>query len=76
VSEQRQLHVKLVDEVVDVWRPIAAELLRGDIYRISEQPYDRATEAWEFEPGDVVVAELMESSGGPILVANRVSPEP
>jgi hypothetical protein len=73
MSEPRQIYVKLIDEVVDVWRPVEAEPLDGETYRICDQPYDRATEAWEFEPGDVVVAELIESSDGPILAARRVS---
>jgi hypothetical protein len=76
VSQPPQIHVKLVDEVVDVWRPVEVEDLGGDTYRISDQPYDRATEPWEFEPGDVVVAQLIESSEGPILVAKRVGSEP
>jgi hypothetical protein len=76
MSESRQIYVKLLDEGIDVWRPVEADLLRGEIYRVSEQPYDRESEVWEFEPGDVVVAELTESSGGPMLAATRLSSDP
>ncbi len=65
----QQIHVKLTDEVVDVWRPVEAEHLHGDIYRISEQPYDRLAEPWEFEPGDIVVAEVIQSNDGHMLAA-------
>lgn len=76
MSEPCQIYVRLIDEVVDVWRPVEAEPLHGESYTISEQPYDRATEAWEFEPGDIVVAELIESSDGLILAARRLISDP
>lgn len=45
--------------------------LHDNVYRIGEQSYDRTGEAWEFEPGDVVVCEMVEYSDGPILVATE-----
>ena len=76
VTAVQAIYVKLIDEVVDVWRPVEAEHLHGDVFRISEQPYDRNAEAWEFEPGDAVVAEVVQSNDGPILAAARVGLEP
>jgi hypothetical protein len=72
VNAVQQIYVKLTDEVVDVWRPVEAEHLQGDIYRISDQPYDRLAEPWEFEPGDIVVAEVIQSNGGQMLAAVRL----
>lgn len=66
-----QIYVALVDEGVDVWRPVLAEHLSGNVYRIVSQPYDREIESWQFEPGDDVVCELIESSEGRILAATR-----
>lgn len=66
-----QIYVGLLDEGVDVWRPVRAERLRGNVYRIADQPYDREVESWQFEPGDHVLCELIESSEGPILAATR-----
>lgn len=68
----QQIYVKLTDEVVDVWRPVEAEHLHGDIYRISDQQYDRLAEPWEFEPGDIVVAEVIQSNDGQMLAAVRL----
>ena len=65
--------MRLLDERLDVWRPALAERLRGDIYRIVDQPYDRETEQWEFTPGDEVVCEVIESSDGRMLAAIRRS---
>jgi len=70
----KQIFVRLLDEGVDVWRPIKAERVSSDIYRILDQPYDRATEAWEFSPGDEVGCEMVSSSDGQILAATRLAP--
>lgn len=66
-----QIYVALLDEGVDVWRPIQAEHLEGDTYRIVSQAYDRSVESWQFEPGDVVLCEMIDSSDGRILAATR-----
>jgi len=69
MSHAVEIFVRLLDEVVDVWRPVLAEHLRGDVYRIVDQPYDREVEAWQFEPGTVVVCQLIDWSDGRILAA-------
>jgi hypothetical protein len=46
-----EIFVQLLYENVDVWRPVKAEQIASDRFRIVEQPYDRRTERWEFEPG-------------------------
>lgn len=66
-----EIHVALVDEGVDVWRLVQAERLSTNTYRILSQPYDRSIESWQFEPGDVVLCEMIESSDGRILAATR-----
>lgn len=74
MSDATNIFVNLLNEQVDVRRPVQAERVREDIYRIVvDQPYDRNVERWEFEPGDVVVCETMDSSDGDILVASRLS---
>ena len=66
-----QIYVGLLDEGVDVWRPVQAEHLYGNTYRILDQPYDRETESWQFEPGDRVICDSLASSDGPILAATK-----
>lgn len=65
----KTIFVKLLDEAVDVWRPVVAEQLVGGIYRISDQTYDMNTETWEFEPGAFVVADEIETADGRIVAA-------
>lgn len=71
MSKAMQIYVPLLDEGVAVWRPVQAEHLHDNVYRILRQPYDRATESWEFEPGDVVCCEEVQSEDGPIVAATR-----
>jgi hypothetical protein len=71
VSRLTEIFVSLLNEQVDVWRPVQAEHLRENLYKIIEQPYDREDETWQFEPGDEVVCELIDSDDGRILAATR-----
>jgi hypothetical protein len=66
-----EIYVSLQGEGTVVWRPVSAERLRENVFRIAEQPYDRETESWEFEPGDIVLCEIVQSSEGSILAATR-----
>lgn len=65
------IYVALRDEVVPVWRPVQAEALGGSRYRIMEQPYERALERWEFEPGEIIVCEPVKAEEGEIVAAVR-----
>ena len=71
MKDHEEIYVSLLDEGVDVWRPVRAQRLRGSVYRIVSQRYDRDTESWQFVPGDEVFCELVESSEGRILAAVR-----
>jgi len=71
MSNAMQIYVSLLEEGIVVWRPVQAEHLHDNVYRILTQPYDRATESWAFEPGDVVLCERVESEDGPIVAATR-----
>ena len=68
---RKQIFVALLDENVDVWRPVSAECVSGDTYRILDQPYDRETERWQFEPGEKVICEEINSADGQIFAATR-----
>ena len=64
-----QIYVYLPDESVAVWRPVLAEHLEGDIYRILDQPYDMADERWEFGPGEKVICRMIDLYEGRVLAA-------
>jgi hypothetical protein len=68
-----EIYVSLVGELVDVRRPVQAEHLLDDIYRIADQNCDREVEEWQFEPGDEVVCDLIDSADGRIRAATRRS---
>ncbi len=73
MTETVEIFVSLIDEGVDVWRPVLAEHVQGSVFRIVDQPYDREIEKWQFGPGDVVVCEMIDSSDGSILAATGIA---
>jgi hypothetical protein len=76
MSNRTTVYVALLDENVDVWRPVQAEHVGSDLYRLTgEQPDD---EVWPFAPGDVVRCQRRTLSGDParlepVLVAYEKS---
>lgn len=64
------IHVRLLDEAVQVWRPVLTEKLTDRTYRILPQTIP-GDENWEFSPGDVVSAEARSDETGEYLVAVR-----
>ena len=55
------IYVELLDEGVDVWRPVEAEPVMGGLYRvIGPVPED---ETWTFWPGSIVRCETRTLSG-------------
>jgi hypothetical protein len=71
VTDPTESFVTLLDEHVDLRRSVHAEYLHYNVSRIADQPYDRDVETWQFEPGDEVVCELVESNDGEILVESN-----
>jgi hypothetical protein len=63
------IYVYLLDEGTDCWRPVSAEHIRDDVYRIVGEPPDPEDEKWEYLPGAVVRCRQQRLSGGDCLVA-------
>ena len=63
------IYVYLLDEGTDVWRPVEAEQIAGDRYRITGTNLDPDDERWQFQTGDIVRCERRKLSGGECLVA-------
>ncbi len=60
--------VRLLDEGVDVWRPVEARRVSAATYRLADVPAPSG-ESWSFQPGETVVAEARDHGSGPMLVA-------
>jgi hypothetical protein len=73
MSGTATIYVSLLDEGVEVRRPVQADLISGDVFRIVDQPYDRDVERWEFEPGDHVICTPVDTVQGPVLAAVRLA---
>jgi hypothetical protein len=63
------IYVSLLDEGTVVFRPASAEVLHGDVFRITGSPADD-TESWEFVSGETVrCREHLFADGQRVLVA-------
>jgi hypothetical protein len=66
------IYMQLLDEGVDVWRPVSAVDIGDGRFRLLPTPdYDPEIETWEFLPGSIVAVESRRLSGGVVPVAVR-----
>ena len=56
------VYVALLDEGIDVWRPVEARAVGEDIYELSGSV--PSEERWAFQPGDLVACEPHTFAGG------------
>jgi hypothetical protein len=68
VGSPAEIFVKLLDEAIDVWRPVEARHLYDSVYRIADQPPD-TSEKWQFEPGSLVLCRTRDLGHGPVPTA-------
>ena len=61
------IHIALLDDGTDVWRPVEAERLADGRYKVLG-PVPEG-ELWQFPPGSIVSVQLKRLSGGDALVA-------
>ena len=73
-SPRTTVFVRLLDEGVNVWRPVQATDLGHRRYRlIALDDYDSSLETREFSPGAVVECERRALGKGPAMVATRLT---
>lgn len=58
------IYVFLLDEGVEVWRPVKALKLKDNTYLILSNQIVPRDEEWEFEPGTTVIAEEKSFQSG------------
>lgn len=64
------IYIKLLDEGVDVYRPVDAICLSDGCYQLKGfDIFDPEDEHWEYLPGNVVKATTKEFNGKSILIA-------
>ena len=61
------IYMYLPDEAVDVWRPVQAERLGPDLYRVLGPVPEE--EVWQFPPGSIVRVQMKRLDGGDCPVA-------
>jgi hypothetical protein len=64
-STDAVVFVRLLDEGVDVWRPVPAAALSDGTFRLGQpNDYDPETEHWEFPPHTRVRCQTTRFAGG------------
>jgi hypothetical protein len=67
-----ELHVRLLNEGTEAFRPTRALKLGGGLFKLVASPdYDPADERWEHLPGATVRVELHHGSTGDFPIAVR-----
>ena len=64
-SDSTTIHIRLLDEGTDVFRPTEVLILGDELYRVLPTPdYDPEDEIWEFPPGSIIRAKKHRGSAG------------
>jgi len=64
-----RIYVELLDEAVDVWRPVDAEHIGGDKFRILSNNPAPEDEHWKFKTGEIMRWRPKKFAEGASLVA-------
>ena len=75
MTDTQEIHVYLLDEGTDVWRPVDGQSLGQGAFRIVSQNPHPEDEKWQFATGDVVRCEIKELMDGAARVARLVAVE-
>jgi hypothetical protein len=67
------IYVKILNEGTTVWRPVKAEKILNNVFKIIDFP--EHGEKWEFSPNTKVICALQEKSVGMVYVAVEKCPE-
>lgn len=70
-AEPKTIYVKLVNEDIDVWRPVKAFEIDNSSYQISDMETVPDSEVWEFSPGAIVGVRIELNDGERILKAYK-----
>jgi hypothetical protein len=69
-----EIYVYLLDEGVDTWRPVKAEKLNDNLFRIVSDNPDPEDEKWQFSTGDIVKCEerILSNSKKCLVAIERI----
>lgn len=63
IHRTETLYVRLVDEAVDMWRPVEGFAIDKRLYRIAAEQHVPDDERWEFGPGEIVAVVTRDFEG-------------
>jgi len=68
MAARTQVYIKIGAKAGPAWRPVDAEPLGRDLYRIVGSNPSPAVEPWPFSPGDVVRCEPYELTDSDVIL--------
>ena len=73
MARTKTIYIELLDEGTPCWRPVDAEELGGELYRITGQRPD--DEIWAFVQGDIVKCRIQnfQESGSQLVAFEKTS---
>jgi hypothetical protein len=74
LSSTETIYIPLLNEGVEVWRPVQGKKVSAFVYRIETENSDPEDEKWQFSTGTYVRCGLRALSGGERLVAIEMTP--
>ncbi len=72
IENDETIYVRLLDEVVEVWRPVKAIMISESTYRLLDGQSIPEDEEWEFHPGELVAVEPKSFDGASKKVAVKL----
>lgn len=69
MTERDRIYIYLLNEGTDCWRPVDAERVNKDCFKITTVNSDREDENWQFQAGAIVRCKERVLSGEKVLVA-------
>ena len=68
------VHVRLLEEATNVWRPVRARRLASGAYELAAEPAP-GDETWEFAPGECVLVKTRSSPSDAATIAVARAPD-
>lgn len=70
-DQKTTIYVKLINEPVEVWRPVDAIRINENSYQLTLEQDVPEDEEWEFSPGETIEVFIREFDGIPRIVAGH-----
>ena len=68
MADERQIYIRVTGSRGPAWRPVEAERIEGDVYRITGSATPASGESWEFASQDLVRCKPYELTDDDVVM--------